>query len=148
MAIILEINMADIRKIFVFSFSPWETPGEPEEDKRGFVITFKSKEEHDKFYSWTLDDDLNPENPGNNWYEFLGNIEGDYGVHDFGATGHAEIVGYYTYEIRLDKRDELMNKWRDWIVQNGYDCGPVLTGLKEDDWKYPELDLDHETQYP
>ena len=139
--------MTGIRKIFVFSFSPWDTPGEPEEDKRGFVITFKDKEEHDRFYEWTMNDDFDPENPENNWYNFLGDTEYDYGVHDFCTSGHAEIVGYNTYEIRLDKRDALMNKWRNWIVQNGYECGPILTGLKDEDWVYPELNLDHETQY-
>ena len=132
--------MADIRKIFVFTFSPWETPGEPEEDKRGFVISFKNKEELDKFADWTVED------TEGTWYDFLGDMEG-YGVHDFCTTGWAEIVGYGTYEIRLDKRDEVMNKWRDYIIANGYTCGPILTGLKYEDWEYPELELDTTTQY-
>ena len=139
--------MADIKKIFVFSFSPWETPGEPEEDKRGFVITFKDTEELEKFAEWTLDDNITEDHSEDNWYEFLGNTEGEYGVHDFSTTGWAEIVGYNTYEIRLDKRDELMNKWRDYIVNHGYECGPILTGLKDEDWEYPELELDTTTQF-
>jgi hypothetical protein len=138
--------MADIRKIFVFSFSGWETPGEPEVEKRGFILTFKDKEEMNKFADWTMDDDMSAELPEDNWYEFLGEMEG-YGVHDFCTSGWAEIVGYHTYEIRLDKRDEVMNKWRDYIVNHGYECGPILTGLKDEDWEYPELELDTTTQF-
>lgn len=132
--------MTGIRKIFIFSFSGWETPGEPELDKRGFVITFKDKEEIAKFYNWTIDD------VGGTWYDFLGDMEG-YGVHDFSTTGYGEIVGYHTYEIRLDKRDEVMNKWREWISNHGYECGTILTNLTDDDWKYPDLNLDHEVKY-
>lgn len=126
-----------IKKIFIFEFSPFEEENEPEEDKRGFTINFKSQAEFDDFEDWTTGEVTERHD---DWSGFLGDMEG-YGVHDFGTSGFAEVIGFNSYEIRMPDRNEVMEKWRNFFVKQGYECGPILTGLSYDDHDYAELDL-------
>lgn len=131
-------NSDIIKKIFIFSFSGFDEPGEPEVEKRGFIINFKSMEEYEQFENWTIRE---VEIDGHDyWLDFIGDME-EYGVHDFGTNGYKEVVGFNSYEIRMKYRNEVMEKWRNFIIKNGYDCGTILTGLSDEDNDYPELDL-------
>lgn len=134
-------NSDIIKKIFIFSFAPFDEPGEPEEDKRGFIINFKSMEEYEQFEDWTIHE---VEIDGHEyWLDFIGEME-EYGVHDFGTCGYKEVVGFHSYEIRMPYRNEVMEKWRNFIIKNGYDCEEIITGLSDEDHDYPHLNLSNE----
>ncbi|RYD39761.1 MAG: hypothetical protein EOP83_36290 [Verrucomicrobiaceae bacterium] len=58
--------------------------------------------------------------------EMVENLEHQYGLHDFGTTGDAEIVGFGSGEVDEDKHHELMEKWREFFIKEmKVGCGPV-----------------------
>jgi hypothetical protein len=57
----------------------------------------------------------------------LDDLESEYGVHDFSCSG-SETIGYTSYEVEVDKQLELMNKWRQFFLDNGVlRCSEVRT---------------------
>lgn len=53
----------------------------------------------------------------------------EYGVHD--AYGGGCTIGYGTYEVKTDKINEVMEKWRDFFISHGIECSPVYEGALE-----------------
>lgn len=68
--------------------------------------------------------------------EITMDIESDFGVHDVSSTDY-EIMGFTTYEVEPDRRDELMTAWREALFDiGGFDIGPVviMTGPEYEAW--------------
>lgn len=55
------------------------------------------------------------------FYEFLSDIESEYGVHDIGFAPDDQFFGFTTYEVELDKIDELIAKWKQFFVSLGFE---------------------------
>lgn len=65
----------------------------------------------------------------------------EYGDHDINMDNDTVLDGYSSTEVEEDKADELMGKWREWYVGQGFECGPVIT-MSETDYreKFPQED--------
>lgn len=97
---------------FVFEFSTLDEP---------VVLTtysFEFLDKQDDLRAWVA------EQP-DDYFNILADME-EYGVHDFVTTGDEEIIGFSSYEVGADKYEEVMQKWRDFFVAEGYNCGPVV----------------------
>ena len=69
-----------------------------------------------------------------NLYEMIWSKEYDdclfvmenYGVHDFITEGEDQLFGYDTYEIEPQNIATVMDGWRDFFIDRGYQCGLVI----------------------
>ena len=99
-----------IKDVFVFDFFNEDTDVST-------ILRFKIENiEHD--FARLLDED-SEDAIG----DFTSEMEG-YGVHDWSSGSH-DIVGFTSYEIDKDKYMEVMNKWRDFLIEKGLQCSPI-----------------------
>ena len=78
----------------------------------------------------------------NDWEEYqldeqTSKLESEYGVHNYYGTqtfdgDNLAEFGYHSYEVKQDKWEELVNKWRDWFVTQNFNPGEVQTFLAEE----------------
>ena len=107
------------RNRFLFHFS------DSDFEKKGYEVP-------EAVYFFFLDGD-----PGKDYMDeheddlldFTSEME-EYGVHDWGTTGNPdgtwrEIIGYHSYEVPADKWDEVVQKWHDWLAQEGWQPGEI-----------------------
>ncbi len=116
-------------KRFMFNFHHEENEGED-----GLVYFFEITPK--------ADDPTLEESSEFEWLDFLGNME-RYGVHDFTATGD-ELVGYHSYEIKLADQPSVVEQWRKFMADGGYQPGEIEVleyeayharfGMKVPDW--------------
>lgn len=71
----------------------------------------------DEYYAWE-DDQL---------LEQSQELEEEYGVHDFyGGSDDTDVqIGYGSYEVTQDKWEELIQKWHDWFIDQGFEPGEI-----------------------
>jgi hypothetical protein len=75
---------------------------------------------------------------GEKFYEFITNLEEEYGVHDVGYCPDEELCGYNSYEIEKDKVEEHWQKILDFFKAVGADyvvVGPETSVTeREEGW--------------
>ena len=49
-----------------------------------------------------------------------------YGVHDFSTEGDDQLFGYNTYEVKPKNISSVMDRWRNYFIGLGYECGSLV----------------------
>lgn len=62
----------------------------------------------------------------------------EYGVHDYTAGGDKDgnwtQFGYHSYEIKQDRWEEVVQKWHEWFVGQGFGPGEITSKeIKEEE---------------
>lgn len=98
---------------FVFEF---HHENHPDGEDALFVYLFPFVTDHEKAYDLGCESD--------EFLEKTGELE-EFGVHDFCTTGKYELVGFGSYEIEPKNWLPVVQKWRDWFIEQGVGCGDI-----------------------
>jgi len=99
-----------------FTFDFYLEDFNQDNQRYSFIINY-SDNDYDLLYDMSQHDE---------YLDFLSDIEGDYGVHDFVTTGDDQLFGYDTYEVEPKRINSVMNKWREFFINKGYNCDPIF----------------------
>lgn len=60
-------------------------------------------------------------------------LEDDYGIHDVSFDPTDSFYGFTTYEVELDLIEELINQWKEFFIEKGFEIGHIQTNIIEED---------------
>lgn len=108
MRFILELSDSD------FEGKGWERPSTL------FWFDIQPPFEYDSDEWWDWDDEI--------LLDKVSDME-EYGVHDYTASGTEDGTwtefGYHSYEIKQHQWEEVIGKWHEWFIEQGFNPGKI-----------------------